>query len=88
MAIIAVVFLHASSDYVWGFTGKTAIDWLVVNSFYSLSVLGVPIFFMISGALLLKNDDSGNNLICRIFKVLIPFLCWSFFMFVMLMTLI
>lgn len=45
MAIIAVVFLHASSDYVWGFTGKTAIDWLVVNSFYSLSVLGVPIFF-------------------------------------------
>lgn len=79
VAIIAVVFLHASSDYVWGFTGKTAIDWLVVNSFYSLSVLGVPIFFMISGTLLLKKNGGGDSLSRQILKVFVPFLCWSLF---------
>ncbi len=79
LAIIAVVFLHTASDYVWDFTGKTAIDWLIVNSFYSLSILGVPVFFMISGVLLLKKGNSCDNVSCRIFKVLIPFLCWSFF---------
>ena len=46
--------------------------------YYTLSRNGVPLFFMISGFLLLsKQEDLGTYLKKRAWKILIPFVVWS-----------
>ena len=48
--------------------------------YMSLATIGVPLFVMVSGALLLKKTDEPVNKFFkkRVRKILIPFLVWSY----------
>lgn len=76
IAISAVVMIHVSADYV--INPDNLIAFTIGNIFDSLSRLGVPLFLMISGALILDENKEFN---CKkkILSLLIPWFTWSFF---------
>ena len=54
LACIAVIMTHASDDYVLDNFGSS--NFMIGNVIDSISRIGVPIFVMISGALLLNKN--------------------------------
>lgn len=54
-AICAVVMLHISADYVKGYENST-VDFVFGNILNSITRFAVPVFFMISGALMLNEE--------------------------------
>jgi surface polysaccharide O-acyltransferase-like enzyme len=78
IATIGVIFIHVSSDYV-PMSGKVSLyNFWIGNIFDSASRFSVPIFVMLSGALLLpKEYGIGVFLKKRLFRLLLPFLFWS-----------
>lgn len=80
LATIAVVTIHVSAGYVSVLDANNASRWMAGNLFESISRASVPIFVMISGALLLKGTKDisvGEFLQKRASKVIIPFIAWS-----------
>lgn len=77
MACIAVIVTHASFIYVMADFGS--FNFIVGNIADSLSRIGVPLFVMISGSLLLDKDYVNNNQkqLNRIIKMIMFFLFWS-----------
>lgn len=79
MAVVAVVWLHASSQrFVEAF--PTA-EWTVRVCYDALSRWCVPVFLMISGALFLRHDRTislrhlfGKNVL----RIVVAFLVWSY----------
>lgn len=81
IAIIFVVLLHVSSYGVVNFDVHLN-DWMIANIFDSISRWSVPVFFIISGFLLLdltKKDTIVQFYKKRVFKVIIPLLIWTIF---------
>lgn len=78
LALFSVIMLHASSPLLDSF-GKTNLeDWFAADLYNALSRYAVPIFVMITGALLLPRDyELGDFLKRRFSRVLWPFLIWS-----------
>ena len=78
IACLAVIMIHSSCDYVM--YKSTNFNFWVGNVFDSFARLGVPLFVMISGALLLdeKYDYSKEKLIKHIKKMILFFIFWSF----------
>lgn len=77
LATIAVVTIHVSAGYVSVLDANNASRWMAGNLFESISRASVPIFVMISGALLLKGTKDisvGEFLQKRASKVIIPFI--------------
>ncbi|MBE6501049.1 MAG: acyltransferase [Methanobrevibacter thaueri] len=76
LAIIFVIFIHVSKWFAWAETPNT----LYCNfssSFAVLGDLGVPLFFMISGALLLDRDYEFKSFFKRRFsRIFVPFVFW------------
>ncbi|GAB4503415.1 MAG: acyltransferase family protein [Anaerolineales bacterium] len=77
VAVFQVVLIHLS--YPIFFKGDMPPSAVTAANFYdSLSRMGVPLFFMVSGALLLgKREPTGAFLWRRFVKVGIPALFWS-----------
>lgn len=79
-AIISVLILHSISDFLIfraPFRGKS---WWAVNVINGFSRFGVPVFFMISGYLLLssqKKESISTFLKKRFLKILLPFFIWN-----------
>ncbi len=79
-SMLSVIILHVVADIM-------RIDylrpvWHFSNVISTLCSSAVPLFFMISGALLLSNDKSSSIKLLykeRLKKVLVPFLFWSLF---------
>lgn len=83
-AVFVVVILHVSALIVTGNSTGTY-NWWVGNIYDSLARWCVPVFVMISGALLLdqeKKEDIDIFYIKRISKILIPLIFWSVFFLV------
>jgi len=81
IAILAVVFLHVSAGVVTESVIGTE-SWWVGNLYDSLVRWCVPVFVMISGAVLLDPDKRENLktfYIKRLSKIFIPILFWSIF---------
>lgn len=79
-AIFLVVVVHTSSPVVLSFSEVEPRDWLLANAFDSFARVSVPLFFMISGYLVLNKDYNFISNIFRVTKrVLIPLIFWSFF---------
>lgn len=78
ISAIAVVFLHVN-DCFWSFS--TSSYWFYANIIESLFYFAVPVFFMISGALLVDFSDKYDlktYFSKRINKTVLPFVIWSF----------
>ena len=78
IACLAVIMIHSSCDYVMYKT--TNFNFWVGDIFDGFARIGVPLFVMISGTLLLdeKYDYSKEKLIKHIKKMIMFFVFWSF----------
>lgn len=81
LAIILVVFAHVHEDFGINYQAASKellfdLKWKVALA-YSISRMGVPLFFMLSGALLIKKHINSNNYNFRIKRISI-FLCLGF----------
>ena len=77
-SMAAVVYLHTAAGGLR--QSEDMALWHLSNLLSSLAVAAVPLFFMISGALLLgseKTDDPAYLLRRRLPRVAVPGLCWS-----------
>ncbi|WP_155112509.1 acyltransferase [Metabacillus mangrovi] len=82
LATISVVILHAASPLLEEYRTIPAGDWWTGNTYDSMTRWCVPIFFMMSGALMLnpgKQESAANFIKKRASKVLIPFAAWTIF---------
>lgn len=78
IALFAVVILHTTSPVLEQY-GKGPLEtWLIGDFYNSLVRFAVPVFVMITGALLLHREyEIGSFLKRRLVRVVIPFLFWS-----------
>lgn len=80
LATFLVIIIHVSGPQVVKFGKISNIDWHIANFYDSISRFSVPVFFMISGALLLgRATEITEFLKNRLWKIIPPFLFWSFF---------
>ena len=77
IATLFVVMIHAAAPVAFGSTDLDSAGWWAGNFWNSLSRVGVPLFVMLSGFLLLGKDyDLIDFLKRRFSKVVIPALFW------------
>ena len=82
IAIVGVIMLHAANEAITPqmMTQTEIYRWLMVNIYQTLGRVGVPLFVMLTGALLLQ--PSKNESISAFFKkrwarIGLPFLLWG-----------
>ena len=79
-AIVAVVIVHVSADIVTEWRSVPWSGWWVANFYDSLARGAVPVFVMLSGALLLPQVESYRDFFRKRFqRIFIPFIAWSVF---------
>ena len=79
-AIIMVVILHSISDYIVRADLFSTTSWYVNLFLNAFSRTGVPIFFMISGCLILSSDvtaNFGEFYKRRLTHITIPLVFWN-----------
>ncbi|MBL7712388.1 MAG: acyltransferase family protein [Chitinophagaceae bacterium] len=78
MATIAVISLHTASHIFFQYNEMPLQPWLFANAYNGLSRFCVPVFVMLSGALLLpKEHDIAGFLKKRGSRLMLPLLFWS-----------
>ena len=73
-AIVLVISIHVSGV---GFSNFQSSEWAAVNFYESFSRFAVPLFFMVTGALLVPRTNSIESIIRRVWKVTAPLFVWS-----------
>lgn len=77
IATISVIFLHLAAPFLYKFTKISGFNWWTANVYDSLVRFCVPVFVMITGALLLPKDyQLGDYLKKRVARIIYPFLFW------------
>jgi surface polysaccharide O-acyltransferase-like enzyme len=82
IAIFGVIVIHACGQYFYRYGQISNADWLGTNLLDSFVRCSVPLFVMLSGALLLNSSDTKTTALkalSRVMKVLLPLLAWSAF---------
>lgn len=74
MASMMVVVIHVSASLFYRFEA----DWPAANFYDSLSRSAVPLFFMISGALLVPRDSDLSSIIRRAARMVVPLVFGSY----------
>ena len=78
VALFAVIVLHASAILLAQYGKVPLQDWFAADVYNALVRFAVPVFVMITGALLLHRDyDLGDFFRKRLGKIIAPFLFWS-----------
>ncbi len=73
-----VVMLHVASPLLWDGYDPWSVTWLGANLLDSVGRMAVPVFVMLSGALLLgKNEPYGDFFKKRFTRVAIPLVAWT-----------
>lgn len=87
LAIFLVILLHVSQHFA-RVSVKYTFFWSFTSSLKALGYIGVPLFFMISGALLLNREygDIIDFYKKRISRIAIPFAFWIIFIVYVLVT--
>lgn len=78
VSAMAVIFLHANGCFHIFSTGKY---WISANVIEAVFYFAVPVFFMISGAMLIDYNeryDTRMFFLKRFNKTFVPFVIWSF----------
>lgn len=84
VAVLTIIALHSSAQGVIQYNAISQNNWWVCNSIDSLSRWAVPIFIMLSGALLLDPSKQESWSIFykkRAKRILAPFIIWVSFYF-------
>ncbi len=79
-AILCVMLLHCMNPYILNQNLYGTRTWMICNLLNPVVRTGVPLFFMISGYLLLKSPKTLEFIPFykkRMIRILIPFLCWD-----------
>ncbi|MBB2147196.1 acyltransferase family protein [Pedobacter sp. LMG 31464] len=77
IATIGVIFLHVAAPFLYKFTKISGFNWWTANVYDSLVRFCVPVFVMITGALLLPKDYQLNDYLKkRVARIIFPFLFW------------
>ncbi len=78
IALYAVIILHCSSPLLMQYGKVPSTDWWTADFLNALTRFAVPVFVMITGALLLHREyEIGDFLKKRLTRVVVPFLFWS-----------
>lgn len=78
LAMFLVVILHTTSPMLMAYGKVPDNYWLIADFYNALSRFGVPVFVMITGALLLNREyELGDFLKRRLWRIIPPFLFWS-----------
>ena len=78
ISVFLVIIIHVSTPLVNNWREASHRDFMVGNLYDSLSRVSVPIFFMVSGYLLLgKKESLASFYKKRLKKILFPFVAWS-----------
>lgn len=83
VSITGVVIIHTVSSLTISFDGNS-LDWWISHGYNSLVRWTVPMFFLISGALLLSSNKNLSLIEfyrTRVKKLFIPFFIWSLIYF-------
>jgi len=80
IAMFAVVFLHSAAPILSKIGHIDFSYWMVGNIYDSMVRMSVPLFFMVSGVLLLNYKKESLSIFFkkRFFRVVIPLIAWSF----------
>jgi surface polysaccharide O-acyltransferase-like enzyme len=78
IALLAVIVLHVSAIPLGQYGHVPLNTWLIADLYNALVRFAVPVFVMITGALLLHREyELGSFLKKRLSRVVVPFLFWS-----------
>ncbi|RWY53883.1 acyltransferase [Mucilaginibacter gilvus] len=78
IAMLAVVVLHTASPLLFNYKTSALGNWMAADVYNAAVRFAVPVFVMITGALLLGKDyELGDFLKKRLGRLLLPFLFWS-----------
>ncbi len=78
IALYAVIMVHSTSPLLMPDAKASINDWWTADIFNAIFRFPVPVFVMITGALLLHRDyEIGSFLKKRLLRVVLPFLFWS-----------
>ena len=77
IAICAVVMIHVATPFINNYGGATQ-EFIVASIFDSIARMGVPLFLMISGALML-DENRTFDLKKSLLRIVFLFLVWSLF---------
>ncbi|WP_106767402.1 acyltransferase [Paenibacillus faecalis] len=79
LSIIAVIILHYTAEVLTSSNNFNTSSWWISNGFNSISRFAVPVFFMISGAMILRTRIASYRefFVKRVVPLLIPLLTWS-----------
>ncbi|MEO6521582.1 MAG: acyltransferase family protein [Mucilaginibacter sp.] len=78
IALFAVIILHTTSPVLETYNKGPLSIWLIGDFYNTLTRFAVPVFVMISGALLLHREyELSDFLKKRLVRIVIPFLFWS-----------
>lgn len=79
LSIVAVIILHYTAEVLISTNDFNTSSWWISNGFNSISRFAVPVFFMISGAMILRTKITSYRdfYIKRVVPLLIPLLSWS-----------
>lgn len=79
-SIFAVVFLHSAAPILDKIGEIDFSDWMTGNIYDSMARMAAPLFFMVSGTLLLNAKEEPLTIFFkkRFLKIFIPLMAWSF----------
>jgi surface polysaccharide O-acyltransferase-like enzyme len=78
LATIAIVVLHTSAPVLYLINEVSISTWFIGNIYNSSTRFAVPVFFMISGAMLFNQDYNLKTFFIKRFKrILPPLIFWS-----------
>ena len=79
LSIIAVIILHLTAELLTSSNDFNTASWWLSNLFNSISRFAVPVFFMISGAMILRTEIRSYPEFYkkRVVPLLIPLVSWS-----------
>lgn len=75
LSALAVIVIHVSANNWYGYIGSS--NWIIFSIYEGFAKAAVPVFFMISGSLLLNKPYNFKNLFKKIIKLIIFLLIWS-----------
>ncbi|HWZ16350.1 MAG TPA: acyltransferase family protein [Mucilaginibacter sp.] len=78
IALYAVIILHCTAPLLMQYGKVPLSDWLMADFLNAIVRFAVPVFVMVTGALLLRREyEIADFLKKRLVRVLIPFFFWS-----------